>query len=291
MDLKQITKASEKKYVEKMYYFRDNSGRLISCDKEFTDKKRNAAINSYEINQSIKDANVIRKKGLTFDALEWKKQWIKRWNSEKELWCKTWDRNHIIEEQPLERFEKYYAPDKIGTQKYDHKKHFSRYVKVDGMERNALDFIYSDLKMINKAEKTVNQDLLCLYYAVHDFCEAGLKKDAFNIYYWVITKVLKLPYDKAKEMIEMLSNYEGNASQLTMSHRDHYSHSVFVFLTGLAIYHTSDKYREAYKSKTMEYYSMDEADLAWDFITFWSITSLFHDIGYVYELPFNQIVS
>ena len=44
----------------------------------------------------------------------------------------------------------------------------------------------------------------------------------------------------------MLSEYESNGSSLLMKHRDHYSHSVFVFALGLAIYETNAHFRRAF---------------------------------------------
>ena len=44
----------------------------------------------------------------------------------------------------------------------------------------------------------------------------------------------------------MLSEHESNASSLLMKHRDHYAHSVYVFLIGLAIYKNLPAVRNAY---------------------------------------------
>ena len=194
---------------------------------------------------------------------------------------------------------------RLHVRKYDHKCHYVDHEPIGELEKNALDFLYKRLEMFGpvdannkiialsseEGEMECDDSLLSLYYAIHDFCEAGQKKDAFNIYYWVITELLGMDYTAAKRMIEMLSNYEGNASQLTMKHRDHYTHSVFVFLTGLAIFNSSDEYRNTYREKYFVEKEVSDKELADDFFRFWSITSLFHDIGYVYEIPFEQIKS
>ena len=89
-------------------------------------------------------------------------------------------------------------------------------------------------------------------------------------------------------MIELLSEFEANGSALLMKHRDHYSHSVYVFCLGLAIYKSNEIFRKTYK----EYYKIsDEKDASAHYLKFWGLSSLFHDIGYPFELPFEQVSS
>jgi hypothetical protein len=80
-----------------------------------------------------------------------------------------------------------------------------------------------------------------------------------------------------------------------MKHRDHYTHSVFVFALGLAIYETNAHFRRAFNS----YYHFDQtedgkqasSEAAHFFLEYWGITSLFHDIGYPFELTFEQVMA
>ena len=53
-------------------------------------------------------------------------------------------------------------------------------------------------------------------------------------------------------MIELLSEYEVNGSGLLVKHRDHYVHSVYVFILGLAVYQKNALYRKSYN----EYYNL-----------------------------------
>lgn len=130
-------------------------------------------------------------------------------------------------------------------------------------------------------------DRLCLENALRRFLRSGKKEDAFDVYFCYLDMFVG-NYEKTRRMIELLSEYENNGSSLLMKHRDHYSHSVYVFALGLAIYQTNSIYRDTYKA----YYGLtgDHA-AACHYLQYWGLTSLFHDIGYPFELPFEQVSS
>ena len=100
-------------------------------------------------------------------------------------------------------------------------------------------------------------------------------------------------YGNSKKMIELLSEYESNGSSLLMKHRDHYSHSVYVFALGLAVYETNDNYKAAFRKyyESVVSKKCSDSEVANAFLEYWGITSLFHDIGYPFELPFEQVMS
>ena len=132
-------------------------------------------------------------------------------------------------------------------------------------------------------------DRLCLEKAVERFIESGTANDAFDVYFCYLEMFVG-EYGQSRHMIEMLSEFEMNGSSLLMKHRDHYSHSVYVFALGLAIYETNEVFRDAYK----KFYGIEqESDekATHHFLQFWGLTSLFHDIGYPFELPFEQACS
>lgn len=130
-------------------------------------------------------------------------------------------------------------------------------------------------------------DRLCLENAVKRFAGSGAARDAFDVYFCYLEMFVG-EYDGSRRMIELLSEFESNGSSLLMKHRDHYSHSVYVFLLGLAVYETNENYRKAYKA----FYSLDnEEKAACHFLQYWGLTSLFHDIGYPFELPYEQVAS
>lgn len=132
-------------------------------------------------------------------------------------------------------------------------------------------------------------DRLCLERELERFIESGTAEDAYTIYYCFLS-IFFGHYGASKSMVELLSEYEANGSSLLMKHRDHYSHSVYVFALGLAIFEANAAYRKAFAA----FYGFDDADghaAAHFFLEHWGLTALFHDIGYPFELPFEQVLS
>lgn len=135
---------------------------------------------------------------------------------------------------------------------------------------------------------------LCMERELEKFLDSGATQDAYNVYYCYL-EIFLGSYVKSKRMVELLSEYEINGSSLLIKHRDHYSHSVYVFALGLAIYESNENYRRTFN----EYYHFDKAEddpkqshkAAAFFMAYWGLTSLFHDIGYPFELPFEQVLS
>lgn len=118
------------------------------------------------------------------------------------------------------------------------------------------------------------------------FCETGRKEDAFTVYfcYAEIFAPLGKGYANTKHIVELLSDHEHHAGELLTKHRDHYSHSAYVFAIGLAIYAADRTYREAFQ----RFYGLGGQDYV-TFLRLWGLTSLFHDVGYPFELAHDQI--
>lgn len=160
--------------------------------------------------------------------------------------------------------------------------------KATSFTENNLDFDGTSLKA-NQIPYNMEKDIdrLCLENAVNRFLKSGKKEDAFDVYFCYLEMFVG-DYQKTRRMIELLSEYEANGSGLLMKHRDHYSHSVYVFILGLAIYKSNELYQKAYK----EYYKIsDDKEAAAHYLQYWGLSSLFHDIGYPFELPFEQVCS
>ena len=131
-------------------------------------------------------------------------------------------------------------------------------------------------------------DRLSFETAIARFLASGSREDAFDIYYCYceIFKPFGTGYDTTGLLLEMLSEHETNASSLLMKHRDHYSHSVYVFLIGLAIYRNHTAIRAAYNGK----YELEEGPrAACHFLEHWGLAALFHDIGYPFEIAHQQM--
>ena len=116
--------------------------------------------------------------------------------------------------------------------------------KAVSRECDKLDFDGTSLKAGQipfNMEKDI--DRLCLENAVDRFLKSGKKEDAFDVYFCYLEMFVG-DYEKTRRMIELLSEFEANGSGLLMKHRDHYSHSVYVFVLGLAIFEANKVYRE-----------------------------------------------
>ncbi len=141
-------------------------------------------------------------------------------------------------------------------------------------------------------------DRLCLERELENFIDSGSAPDAYSVYYCFLEMFIGR-YGASHSMIELLSEFEYNASSLLMKHRDHYSHSVYVFALGLAIYETNEKYRNAFRRfyKDQIGFAKDESEkskaarTACFFLEYWGLAALFHDIGYPFEIPFEQVMS
>ncbi|WP_407421824.1 RyR domain-containing protein [Methanobrevibacter sp.] len=111
-------------------------------------------------------------------------------------------------------------------------------------------------------------------------------------------------------LVEIMGKYEENTGDLIDKQRDHFLHSVNVFLLGLAIYSKNKKYRDYFKKYVREspyekYYRIEnenskKENLKKDiknkpevsneeFLYRWGIASLFHDIGYPVEIIGKQM--
>ena len=133
-------------------------------------------------------------------------------------------------------------------------------------------------------------DRLCLERELECFIDSGVAEDAYTVYYSFL-KMFLGTYGQSSKMVELLSEFESNASSLLMKHRDHYSHSVYVFALGLAIYETNERFRATFQRFYGFEPERDEHRAAAFFLEYWGLTSLFHDIGYPFEIPFEQVLA
>ena len=130
--------------------------------------------------------------------------------------------------------------------------------------------------------------------AVLEFLDHETKETAFAVYrtFFDIYRIsLKGESNPFVDLLDVLKNYEENAAVLIDKQRDHYIHSVNVFVLGLCIFTENAKYRAAFRKAIMD---REEYPYAYDtkneeFFYRWGLASLFHDVGYPVEIVGRQI--
>lgn len=137
--------------------------------------------------------------------------------------------------------------------------------------------------------KNLNEDteMMLLSNEITAFIDSGEKDEAFTVFYTFAEKfkLFGAGYENIQILLDLLKEYENLSGQLLQKQRDHYSHSVFVFTLGLAIYQMDKSFRETYNS----FYHLTETDGYLNFLYAWGLTALFHDIGYPFQLTFDQL--
>lgn len=92
------------------------------------------------------------------------------------------------------------------------------------------------------------------------------------------------------DLLDILRKYEENAAVLSDKQRDHYIHSVNVFLLGLAIYSQNANFRQIFdlylndEDRNIKHFDTNHEE----FFFRWGIAALFHDSGYPIEIINNQ---
>ncbi len=140
------------------------------------------------------------------------------------------------------------------------------------------------LKLDCKIDK---KDFDCFSSTIRKFLKTGKKEDAFSTYF-VFSEIFKFEGESENsidKLVNFLAEHEFHSGELLSKHRDHYSHSVYVFCLGLAYFANTPSYREAYA----KYYNLDSKSVANHFLHYWGLVSLFHDIGYPFQLAHEQI--
>ena len=97
------------------------------------------------------------------------------------------------------------------------------------------------------------------------------------------------------DLIKIMKKYEENTGELIEKQRDHFIHSVNVFLLGLAIYSQNRNYRDMFQAYVLDspyekYYKTGDGEFSHEeFLYRWGVASLFHDIGYPVEIIGKQL--
>lgn len=129
--------------------------------------------------------------------------------------------------------------------------------------------------------------------AVEEFVEHPDKEHAFEVYrmFCDCYRVKLRGNVSFIDLLDVLKSYEENAATLLDKQRDHYVHSVNVFLLGLCIYAAAPRYQMSFQMggyARMEYPGKKTTPEE-EFLFQWGLAALFHDIGYPVEITSGQI--
>lgn len=110
----------------------------------------------------------------------------------------------------------------------------------------------------------------------------------------VTSKSIVYEQNTLLDLVKIMKKYEENTGELIEKQRDHFVHSVNVFLLGLAIYSQNKKYRDAFESYVInspyeKYYKIEGNFSNEEFLYRWGVASLFHDVGYPVEIIGKQL--
>ena len=96
-------------------------------------------------------------------------------------------------------------------------------------------------------------------------------------------------------LVNVMEKYEKTTGELIEKQRDHFIHSVNVFLLGIAIYSQNKKFRNIFQSyvltsKYKKFYRDEKGNVSdEEFLYRWGIAALLHDIGYPFEIVGKQL--
>jgi hypothetical protein len=130
--------------------------------------------------------------------------------------------------------------------------------------------------------------------AIFEFLKHETKETAFAVYRTFFDSYrIRLPgaSNPFIDLLDVLKSYEENAALLTDKQRDHYIHSVNVFILGLCVHAQNTHYRAAFRKIIL---GADDYPHAYstkneEFFYRWGLASLFHDVGYPVEIVGRQI--
>ena len=173
-----------------------------------------------------------------------------------------------------------------------------------------VDDFFDSLELYDDYKNGHNYKSL-LTAAIDVFLEHENNYTAFEIYQTFFMIYQITPEDKSEEkegncnlisepntlldLVNIMKDYEQKTGDLIERQRDHFIHSVNVFLLGLAIYSQNKNYRNVFrnyveKSEYKKFYKTSDDEFSdEEFLYRWGIASLFHDIGYPFEIIGKQL--
>lgn len=175
------------------------------------------------------------------------------------------------------------------SEKYGNKQEILKRNKKDANGKIICDQSGLPIKEKYTNGRTYNEnrdiDQLCFKNALARFIRTGTREDAFDVFfcYAEIFKTFGGYKNGIDSLLQLLYHHESTSASLLKKHRDHYSHSVYVFALGLSIFMNNKNMREAFVAH------FGKKKLYYNFLKYWGMAALFHDIGYPYEIAFLQV--
>lgn len=132
-----------------------------------------------------------------------------------------------------------------------------------------------------------------IYETIINFLNDKTEANAYKVYesffkaYWIGIQDEVNPF---LELTQKMKNFEENGGHLLKNHRDHYFHTVFVFLLGLVIYEKNPSYKEIFNEYALnkEVYPDSYDTSHEEFFYRWGLAALSHDIAYPLEIIVKQ---
>ncbi len=160
------------------------------------------------------------------------------------------------------------------------------------------NYIQDFFALLNSAGKTDAEQRFTntIKMALLTFLDNETKENAatvYEIFFSTYRIVLEGSKNTFIDLLDILSAYEERAATLIDKQRDHYIHSVNVFILGLCIYSQNTNFRTAFKKANIDRdkYPENYQNEHEEFLFRWGIASLFHDVGYPVEIIGKQIES
>ena len=164
---------------------------------------------------------------------------------------------------------------------------------LDNLQKYAHRF-FDELEVFEDVSRGHNYKVF-LRQSINEFLESETKQSAFAVYeafFGSYRITLGGGADnRFIDLLDVLRDYEENAATLIYRQRDHYIHSVNVFILGLCIFIQNSNFRAAFDDTNLDksVYSNFYATRHEEFFYRWGIASLFHDVGYPIEIIGKQL--
>ncbi len=120
--------------------------------------------------------------------------------------------------------------------------------------RRLVEVFFDELEVFEDKERGHCYKIF-MYQAIREFLDNETKETALAVYrtffdsYRIVLKGSSNPFI---DLLDVLKSYEENAAVLIDKQRDHYIHSVNVFLLGLCVYAGNARFRAAFEKTVMD---------------------------------------